>query len=118
MKNYFRTLLYSIIRQDIEVLKADHAAAVTKGETDLAQARAESAAAVAASDAVHAKKVAELREALNILHNELAKESSFFDAEINHLYIAKRDAAGARSVRPYRSRGSSTIGGGHEYSIN
>lgn len=82
---------------------------LAKQNADIAAVRAEAAATATAEASVEAalvaelkREIAELREAVNILHNELAKESAFTASEINHLHVSKRDGINVRAIRPFR----------------
>ena len=106
--SYLRDVLsHKSIREEIATLRSEHEAAVATHAVAVAQLKQEHAASIAALKQEHASAIADVKSSFEkeiaSVREQSRKDAAHLGAEIEHLTISKRDAPGARSVRPVKN---------------
>jgi hypothetical protein len=104
--SYIADLLSRTALNAVAELKKEHEAVVATHSAALSELKKEHAAALAALKTEHAAALddakASFAEEIVRVREQSRKDVQHLEAEIEHILVSKRDAPGARSVRPVK----------------
>lgn len=104
--SYIADLLSRTALNAVAELKTANESAVAEQSAALAQLKKEHAAALAALKTEHAAALADVKasfaEEIASVREQSRRDVQHLEAEVEHIHVSKRDAPGARSVRPVK----------------